>query len=200
MAKLIGVKTLSDREIEYGGERYVMTDVPAQLGDILRLDKDFYTDIEPGSFYQVVNNLGNCVAFYDDDSDVRGLGGGHFPVDYEDFTLFRRVESTQQSPTEIRALIEQKRAEIAELESLITVGVGDYVRVVGETYNGELSEGTIGRVDRTDHSAVPYHVVAVFGDCEDWADTDAVEKLTPADAKAALIAQVEEAFKSEVSA
>lgn len=198
MAKLNGVKTLSDREIEYGGWRYVMTEGLAQVGDIVRSDKDFYADVGLGSFYHVVN-CGDFVGFYDDDSDERGIGDGRFEVDYDDFTLFRRAESapqTPQSPAEIRELIEQKRAEIAELESLITVGVGDYVRVVGETYNGELNAGTIGRVDGTDCSTVPYHVVAVFGGCEDWADADAIEKITPAAAKAALIAQVEEAFKS----
>lgn len=203
MAKLSGVKTLNDREIEYGGERYVLTEGPAQFGDIITPRIEFYTDVETGAYYCLGVKRDQELGFVDDSDDLRGFGPTHkipYAVSTHHFNIFRRVESTPQSPDEIRALIAQKRAEIAELESLITVGVGDYVRVVGETYNGELSEGTIGRVDRTDHSAVPYHVVAVFGDCEDWADMDAVEKLTPADAKAALIAQVEEAFKSEVSA
>ncbi|WP_178023043.1 hypothetical protein [uncultured Paenibacillus sp.] len=192
MAKLTGVKSIGVREIEYGGARYKESGGPPQVGDILRNEGD-YSFLTLGAYY---------LAEKDEDGEVYAWTDTQ-TKDYEvdcNYTIFRRVESTPQSPTEIRAAIEKKRAEIAELESLITVGVGDYVRVVGETYNGELSEGTIGRVDRTDHSAVPYHVVAVFGDCEDWADTDAVEKLTPADAKAALIAHIEEAFKSEVSA
>ncbi|MNW51138.1 hypothetical protein D3C74_286150 [compost metagenome] len=198
MAKLSGVKTLNDREIEYGGERYVMTEGPAQLGDVARRNEDFYADVELGSFYRVVNDLGDCVAFYDDESDVRGLGGGRFPVDYEDFTLFHRVKSTPQSPDEIRALIEEKRAEIAELEAQISINVDDYVRVIDPYLVGDFS-GDIAKVTHVDEDGCDnytYKIRDVIGNNADWVAVDAIEKITPAAAKAALIAQIEEAFKS----
>lgn len=202
MAKLTGVKTLSDREIEYGGVRYVETEGPALLDDIVRCNKDLYLDVELGSFYHAINCLGDYVGFYDDNSDVRGIGDGGFAVDYEDFTLFRRVESvpqSYQSLDEIQAAIEEKRAEIAELEAQLEIRVDDYVRVIGHTNNDDFSAGDIAQVsfiDDSDRDGYPYKLRALFGNLYDWASASDVEKVTPAEAKAALIAQIDEAFKS----
>ncbi|RCX22921.1 hypothetical protein DFP94_101510 [Fontibacillus phaseoli] len=197
MAKLDGVKTLSDREIEYGGVRYVQTEGPARLDDILRCDDSAVGDAEEGAFYLANISRYGIVGFVDDVNDERGLGLGTcflFVANPSKFSVFCRVESAPHSPAEIRALIEQKREELAELEALFVIGVDDYVRVVSRTYNEELSAGDIAQVTVVDDSYVPYRLRAVFGNKDDWARASDVVKITPAEAKAALIAQVEDAF------
>lgn len=201
MAKLNGVKTLNDHEIEHGGERYVKTEGPAQLGDIVRSETGLRSGAEKGEHYFVDTSRGGYVGFEDDDGDMRGVDDFEedafsYGIGSSEITIFRRVSNAQpQSPAEIRATIDKKRAEIAELEALLTVNVGDYVRVEASTFNGEIDAGTIARVDKNDDSAVPYYLVSIVGGIGDWAHADDVTKITPAAAKAALLAQIEEAFK-----
>lgn len=206
MAKLDGVKTISDREIEYGGVRYVMTEGPAQLSDIVRSETFDRSGVEYGDYFLVDVSRWRFVGFVDDDGDTRGIdedGTGLFDyeIDGSEITPFRRVESapqSPQSPAEIRALIEQKRAEIAELEAQLEIREDDYVRVVGRSYSEEFTEGDIAQVTLLDESddIHPYKIRAVIGGMVDWARESAVVKITPAEAKAALIAQIEEAFLS----
>lgn len=200
MAKLTGVKTLNDREIEYGGERYVKTEGPVQLGDIVRCDIQL-TDVTVGAYYPVEVERDGVVGFSDDVGELEGLNGY---LDYDisiwasKFTVFRREENAPQSPVEIRALIEQKRAELADLEALIAPSVGDFVRVVDGYDADEFEPGEIAKVSRVDKSddSLPYEIGGIFADKSEWVSADAVEKITPAEAKAALIAQVEALFQS----
>lgn len=199
MAKLTGVKALSDREIEYGGERYVKTEGPAQFGDIITPRIEFYSDVKTGAYYCLEVKRDQELWFVDDSDDLRGFGPTHkipYAVSTHHFNIFRRVENAPQSPVEIRALIEQKRAELADLEALIAPSVGDYVRVIGgydEFKHGEIAK--VSRVDKSDDS-LPYEIDGIFSDKSEWVSADAVEKITPAEAKAALIAQVEALFQS----
>lgn len=202
MAKLSGVKKLNAaREIECGSERYMETEGQAQIGDILRMNDDA-TDLTRGAYYKITVMREKVPGFADDVGDVRGVAaeGDHSPYDYRAlpswFTVYRHVPAPPQSPAEIRAAIEKKRTEIAELEAMLTVNVGDYVRVEKATINLKLDAGTIARVDKNDDSTVPYYLVSIVGGIGDWAHADAVTKITPAAAKAALIAQIEEAFES----
>lgn len=199
MAKLTGVKALSDCEIEYGGERYVLTEGPAQLGDIVRCGIELL-GISKGVYYLIEVARDGVVGFSNDVGDFEGLNGrlDHDVSNWVPwFAVFRRAENAPQSPAEIRALIEQKRAELADLEALIAPSVGDFVRVTKSSYNDMIAAGEIARVDKKYRSRIPYHIKSVIGDVEDWIVADAVEKITPAEAKAALIAQIEEMFQSE---
>lgn len=201
MAKLTGVKTVSDREIECGGVRYEVAEGAAQSGDIVRSDTNDYVDVRKNGFYAVITQDG-VQGFVDDAEDYRGIDDGFIEVDSGDLTVFRRVESvpqTSQSPAEIRALIEQKRTEIAELEAQIAINVDDYVRVVGRTYDDELQVGDVAQVFRTDpeDDDLPYYLRSIIGNTHAWARADSIVKITPAEAKASLIAQIEELFAEE---
>jgi hypothetical protein len=197
MAKLTGVKSLGVREIEYEGARYKESGGLPQVGDILRNEGD-YSFLTLGAYY---------LAEKDEDGDVY-VWTDTQTKDYEvdcNYTIFRRVESAQQtpqsytSPVEIRAAIEQKRAELADLEALIAPSVGDFVRVVDGHDADEFEPGEIAKVSRVDKSddSLPYEIDGIFTDKSEWVSADAVEKITPAEAKAALIAQIEEMFQSE---
>lgn len=188
MAKLTGVKSIGVREIEYGGARYTESGGPPQVGDILRNEGD-YSFLTLGAYY---------LAEKDEDGEVYAWTDTQ-TKDYEvdcNYTIFRRAESTPQSPTEIRAAIEKKRAEIAELEAkLLRPSVGDYAR----TTDGDIVVIVVAESSDYDGD-VPFLVRSALDTDGDAYWTGDCEKLTPAAAKAALIAQVEEAFKSEVSA
>lgn len=209
MAKLIGVKTLSDREIEFEGVRYVVTEGPAQLRDIAQ-STEGYTDICQGGYYLVSSEGHGVTALTDDGEDAREIiyRRGDSPrilaygVYAESFKFFRRADASQ-TPEAIRALIDAKKAEIAELEAqlaeAVRINIGEYVRVTGRGMDEEFAIGDIAEVssfdeDDDDH---PYMITDVLHAWRnEWVSADSIVKITPAEAKAALIAQVEEAFTS----
>ncbi|MDH5159863.1 hypothetical protein [Heyndrickxia oleronia] len=70
MAKLTGVKTVDMvngeiTKVEYNGEHYVKVDGPAQVGDIVAIEKPWYDEIYRGDFFSVervtVRNWGKFV-------------------------------------------------------------------------------------------------------------------------------------------
>lgn len=195
MAKLSGVKTdrMSDGVIYYDGTEYRKSCEKPRAGDILRCE-DEYGFLTKNAYY---------LAEEDGDGSVYA-SDNHNDEDYEvgvDYTVFRRVESVPQAPqtlAEIRALIEQKRAEIAELEAQIAINVDDYVRVTGRTYDGVFNVGDVAQVTHYDGEDYdhPYLLRTIIRESSDWADADSIVKITPAEAKAALIAHVEELFLS----
>ncbi|WP_068616536.1 hypothetical protein [Paenibacillus tuaregi] len=104
-------------------------------------------------------------------------------------------------------IIAQKRTELAALTAEITaletqlaeeqaLKVGDWARVVSRTYNEEFHHGDIVRVITVDSSDIPYQVESAGG-MTDWACSTSLEKITPADARAALIASIDELFGGE---
>ncbi|WP_433943638.1 hypothetical protein [Paenibacillus sp. SN-8-1] len=209
MAQLSGVKTVSDSVIEYEGKRYEKTEGPVQFCDLLRCDDDTVGDVEEGAFYLVSMVKYGVVGFVDDDSDERGLGedtGYDYDASPTKFTVFRRVESAQhtfQSLGELCFLIERKRSELAELEARLAeesaLKVGDWARVIRPTHNEDIRFGAIVRVIKTDDSSIPYYVEAPGG-VRDWARSIALEKLTPAEARTALLAEIDELFTEEAVA
>ncbi|MFD1270646.1 hypothetical protein ACFQ3Y_24865 [Paenibacillus motobuensis] len=205
MAKLVGVlKTdqTGDDVIYYDGVEYVKTEGPVQFGDILRcIDTDFLADISLGGYYLVNIQDGGVIGFLDDVGDSEGVNGGlDYDISYAEhkFTVFRRVE-TPQTPAEIRTAIETKRGEIAELEAkladLSAIKLGDWVRVVADSHNGYFHDGDILRVIAVDDTVIPYQVKDCLRGARDWTCKASVVKITADEAKAALIAKVEEAFK-----
>lgn len=194
MAKLEGVlmtDQTGDVAIYYEGAEYRKTDGPAYYDDILRSDTNAYGFIPFGTFYKVVEDdrLELCI--------VDETGERLYDVDDEsDYTILRRV--SPQTPAEIRALIDAKEAEIAELETQLAeaerINVSDYVRLTGRSSNEDFDVGDIAQVISDDRSLLPFKLWSIVGNNYDWVCADRVVKITPAEAKAALISQVEEAF------
>lgn len=191
MAQLSGVKTVSDSVIEYQGKRYVKTEGPAQFGDLVRND-EYYIYLPDGAFYLVHK-----------DGEIRDEDGDALSFNEDEQVLFRkeipRVSTTDliaQKRTELDALneeITQLEAQLAEEQAL---KVRDWARVIDRTYNGDFDFGTIVRVDCVDGSDIPYRVEALGGK-GDWARRESLEKITPAEARASLIAEIDELFSGE---
>ncbi|MCD9024346.1 hypothetical protein [Cohnella silvisoli] len=188
MAQLNEVKTVGIDVIEYEGGRYVVTEDDAAVGDIVRHDVSGYDFLPKGSFYIVVDRSGD-IQVVDEDGD-------HMNVDL-DFTVFRREVVTLSTAQ----LIEAKRAELAELEAKLaeetTLKVGDYARVIeANPDDDEISVGDIVVIDELDtvHTdGLPYRARRV-GSYECWAWVPSATKLSPAEARTALIAQVDALF------
>lgn len=186
MPQLIGVKTVSDTVLEYDGYRYEKTTGEMQEGDILRHDVHGYGFLPRGAFYLAFFERG-YVRVSDED-------GAHLNIQGDaDFSVFRRVAASTIATTltEKRAELERLQAEIAELEAQEAeerrINKGDWVRTDAED---------IGRVIEIDPSSIPVYVNSVLGD-SGWYHEDEVEKITPAEARAALISQIDAMFDGE---
>lgn len=198
MAQLNGIKIVSNGVIEYEGVRYEKTEGPAGVGDIAQHTVDSYSYLPQYAFYGVVEAQGE-VSVIDEDGDV-------IDIEYDaDFTVFRRAEeqpSTADLLAAKRADLDKLRAEITELEARLveesTPKVGDYARLTKRSFNHGLDCGEIVRVIKIDGSHIPFKVRSIVSRTEDWAEK--CEKLTPAEARAALIAQVEALFSGSEAA
>lgn len=185
MAQLSGVKTVSETVIEYGGKRYERTEGPAQVGDILRMNIEEVRHFPQGSYYCVVTNGAAYGPHIVDEDGDRYRAALH----HEDFTRFRPIPTTAQ-------LIEAKRAELAALEAQFAEEqpkVGDYVRCL---CSGEILLIT---AESKRDKFVPYWGIPAInrevGENGGWLAVDEVQRLTPVEARAALIAQVEALFE-----
>lgn len=181
MPQLNGVRTVSDSVIEYDGYRYEKTEGLARVGDILLSDVH-YSFLPRGSFYLVDSNY----QISDEDGDKHS-------ADDSNFSVFRRTGPASIATTlaEKRAELERLQAEIAEMEAQEAeerrINKGDWVRTDAED---------IGRVIEIDPSSIPVYVNSVLGD-SGWYHEDEVEKITPAEARAALISQIDAMFDGE---
>ncbi|CAM2953242.1 hypothetical protein PASE110613_09260 [Paenibacillus sediminis] len=96
-----------------------------------------------------------------------------------------------------RAQLAQLTAEIAQIEAELTIKPGDWVRVIYRSHHDAFSDGDIVRVVLTDTTNIPYNVVSFDGKMSDWTTADSVVKITPTEAKAALLAEIEALFNPQ---
>jgi hypothetical protein len=201
MAKLDGVLNVSDDVIEYEGSRYREVTSAIQVGDIARQEDVSAPRYKAHGEFFLITHLdsdGDGV-FYDNDGDSDYID----ETLHREWTLFRRevvALSTAQ-------LVERKRAELAELEALLveesTLRVGDYARVtVAGNSDVVVSIGDIVRIDQIDlrDNERPYKAYRMLGGRPGWDLIRAAERLTPAEARAALIAQIDELFAQREAA
>jgi hypothetical protein len=190
MAQLVGVKTVSEGAIEYDGNRYVEAKVAADIGDIVRQDDRQAGPHHPFGAYFVITEIDS-----DEDRVYSDNDGDNAYVDL-DFTVFRRAGIALTTAQ----LIEQKRVELAELEAKLadetTLKVGDYARVTVSGECDSFPEGYIVFVAEIREGApYPVKVASPFdADLADGVRADQLAKLTPAEARAALIAQIDALF------
>lgn len=192
MPQLNGVVTANSDVIVYGGVSYRKTYCYAKEGDIVRNDVHGFTFLPKGAHYAVYR-LEDKIRVNDEDGANLNIEGD------EDFTVFR-LEAAALTTVQ---LIEQKRTELAELEARLaeesTLKVGDYAKVTGEALGGDLSEGDIVKIVDIDDSGddYPYNARKLLGGSDEWDWVRQLERLTPAEARAALIAQVDALFGEE---
>lgn len=197
MAKLHGVKVVGEGFIEYEGVYYETQheDTAAQVGDIAQsLEDNRWVPL--GTFYNVTTDS-------DGDLCVCDLDGDFIYVEPDEFTLYRRVVSTEAILETKRSQLALLTAEIAELEAQLAeesrLKVGDYARVTNTMSVDDFGEGDIVEITRVDDSRDIY---ALRGEClltdnYEWFAPAALTKITPAEARASLIAKIDAHFNPE---
>lgn len=194
MAQLTGVKNVGEGLIKYNGAIYAKTTEEEREGDIARCNLG-YRHLPFGSFYEVIRDS-------DDSIGIRDLDDDFAYVSNNSFTIFRRQESAADLLATKRSQLAVLTAEIAELETQLAeesrLKVGDYARVVEDE---ELFVvGDIVRVERLGDDADSYSIGAesLFSpESYEWFKRSQLEKITPAEARASLIAKIDAHFNPE---
>lgn len=189
MARLIGVKDIGEGFIEYNGEYYEAQheSVAATAGDIVRHDHGY--SYLPVGTYDVL----------DHDLEYADVDGDYWKYDSDDDTLFRKVPSLSESLATKRTQLATLTAEIAQLETQLAeesrLKVGDYARVIEDEESFVV--GDIVRVERLDDDADSYSIGAetLFSpESYEWFKRSQLEKITPTEARASLIAKIDAHF------
>lgn len=185
MAELNGVQKVNDNEIIYGCTRYVKTEDTAQVGDIVVKHCDYY-EVVPDTTGYTVSDAVDGVSIIGDDDEM---------FVYHRYPVFRKTTATTAE------LIEKKRAELAQLEAQLADELfdqrpktGDFaITLEDETEFGAGSVVKIIEAEPVDYEGdLPFLVRAVLGKKYTWIGD--CKKITPTEAKAALLSQVEALF------
>jgi hypothetical protein len=201
MPQLKNAVKVGNEAIVYEGAAYVKTGADAEPGDIVRIECYDLEHYPLGAFYFVWGYDGHTCITDEDEDDYSRVSGD------PDFTVFRRVAEPGANPLITVQLIEQKRAELAEFERALAEElankrptVGSYALVTDDG-SGNFGKGTVVRVIHEDGSSTPFKPVpALLSDDTDahaWYKSSEIERLKPAEAKAALLAQVESLFSGD---
>lgn len=214
MAQLSGIRTITHTLLTYEGNQYEVAKGPVQFGDIVLAHSDRYSDIEKGAYYLINLKHGAYVGIKDDASDLLGIDDKsydefEYSSNSSDFTVYRIVAPTLSTAE----LIGQKRtdlacinAELAELEAKYAEElyakrpkVGDYARLISG--GSDIPDGAIvivTQAEEDDYAGdLPLEVASVLLPESDAEWVTKCERLTPAEAKSALLAQVEALFNVE---
>ncbi|UNL92790.1 hypothetical protein CPY53_04110 [Paenibacillus polymyxa] len=193
MAELSGVVRVGSAGtvICYEGKDYVKVDEWARRGDIVLVRGNISDYLRADEFYGVNADEDGDEYVLDADEDVFYFSERN----YDGLTVFRGGVSTETLLAAQREELAKIIATIAELEAKLadekTLKVGDYAR--------RLITGQVVRVVVDDRSELPYKTVPALDSDESgfygWNTRSQLVKLTPAEAKAAILAQVEAQFK-----
>ncbi|MCY1105823.1 hypothetical protein [Shouchella clausii] len=186
MAKLDGVKVIDMTagevtKVAYEGEEYERAEHPIKKDDLILNVDDHEIDLTLGAFYKVisVDNF-NDVQFLDDEDDGRDRH-----EDDIDFVPFRKVAA--QDPT-IEARVGKLESDVAALKgeqetTMFKAGdkallkVGDYAKVVGETYHGDFRKGTVVKIAKDVDEDGDYKIELLDESDYDYAQASSLEKV-----------------------
>ncbi|MDQ0168738.1 hypothetical protein [Paenibacillus tundrae] len=190
MAQLTGVKERGEGFIEFNGEYYEAQheSVQAAAGDIVRHDTGY--SFLPAGTYDI---LDHDLEFADEDGD-------YWSYDSDNDTLFRKVPPLSESLATKRDQLATLTAEIAQLEAQLAeesrLKVGDYARVTDISSVDNFNEGDIVIITRIDDQRHTYVLrgESVTSEGYEWFSPAALTKITPAEARASLIAKIDAHF------
>lgn len=188
MAQLNGVKDRGEGFIEYNGEYYEAQheSVAAVVGDIVRHDRGY--SYLPVGTYDIL----------DEDLEYEDSDGVYWRYDSDDDTLFRKVPPLSELIATKRTQLATLTAEIAQLEAQLAeesrLKVGDYARVTGITSVDNFTLDDIVLITRYEDATYPLRGVSPISDVVEWFSPASLTKITPAEARASLIAKIDAHF------
>lgn len=195
MAELSGVTRVGSAGtvICYEGKDYVKVDERARKGDIVLVIGDISNYLRVHEFYGVNADEDGDEYVRDTDDDIFYFSERN----YAGLVVFWGGVSTETLLAAKREELANITATIAELEAKLadekTLKVGDYAR--------RLATGHVVKVVFDDQSSLPFKTIPALDSDEDesdfywWCTKSQLVKLTPAEAKAAILAQLEAQFK-----
>ncbi|MGF2820214.1 hypothetical protein ACQUF8_14670 [Bacillus subtilis] len=176
MAKLEGVKTLDMvngeiTKVAYGGAAYERVEGASEVGDIVLITTNGWTDAREGEFYKAVGVDSDGDAKIKDD---RGEIDSHFRRNYD---IFRKVAainpSVEERVAKAEGEIESLKSDVAALKGDAEpkperLKVGDYAKVVNadqHTMDG-FSVGDIVEIAESEYGEhdVDFYVMSLAGD------------------------------------
>ncbi|NRF01210.1 hypothetical protein HRF55_10440 [Bacillus subtilis] len=184
MAKLDGVKTLDMvngeiTKVAYGGTEYERVEGAAEVGDIVLITTNGWTDAREGEFYKAVGVDSDGDAKIKDD---RGTIDSHFRRNYD---IFRKVAainpSVEERVAKAEGEIESLKSDVAALKGDAEpkpdrLKVGDYAKVVGQAIITET--GDIVKIIQDTGGQVPFMVETMDGKETEWRTEESLVRAT----------------------
>ncbi|MDR9792724.1 hypothetical protein Q8A72_07005 [Aeribacillus pallidus] len=180
MAKLKNVKVLEMSygeitHIQYNDKVYERVSEKASVGDLVRVKDDesaqWICGVESGAFYELHENEYGNLVFKDDDDDEREYNSW-----YNELELFRAIETADKDIEKRVAELERRLSAIERQSDRLKVG--DYARVVGDTYYGDITENSIVKI-ASDLDEDGLHKIELPGGSDyDYARPSSLEKYT----------------------
>ena len=194
MAKLDGVKYVDIGVIEYEGDTYRKTDESPMPGDIACDDREY--------FLIIPDTTGTRRSDAYDEVSIERTG-------YEAFVtkrmgVYRKSARTIDVLAARRTQLAALTAEITQLEAQLVeeshLKIGDYARVTDTSLVDDFNFGDIVLISRINHSSstrYPLRGNCVVSESSEWFSRSSLTKITPAEARASLIAKIDAHFNPE---
>ncbi|MEK4178524.1 hypothetical protein NSQ61_02860 [Aeribacillus sp. FSL K6-1121] len=181
MAKLENVKVLEMSygeitHVQYNGKIYERVSEKASAGDLVLVENEGVAEaiegVESGAFYELYeeDEYGDLV-FADDDDDERTYSSWS-----DELVLFRAIETADKDIEKRVAELERRLSAIERQSERLKVG--DYARVVGDTYYGDITENQIVEITCDLNEDGLHRIELLDGSDYDYARPSALEKIT----------------------
>ncbi|MEI2280715.1 hypothetical protein [Paenibacillus polysaccharolyticus] len=152
-------------------------------------------DVTAGKRYEIITETDEAYKIKDDVNDTHALYKTHEGRLFEVF-----VETTAEILTTKRTQLASLTAEIAQLEAQLAeesrLKVGDYARVTDSSSVDEFALDDVVLISNVDHTAYPLRGECPVSGLHEWFNPASLTKITPAEARASLIAKVDAHFNA----
>ena len=180
MAKLENVKVLEMSygeitHVQYNGKIYERVNTKANAGDLVLVEDEGVAEIirrvEPGAFYELYEDEYDDLFFKDDIYNERDYSSWS-----DELVLFRAIETVEKDIEKRVAELERRLSAIERQSERLKVG--DYARVVGDTYYGDITENSIVKIVSDLDEDGDYKIELLDGSDYDYARPSSLEKYT----------------------
>ncbi|PJI12376.1 hypothetical protein CTV96_09520 [Bacillus altitudinis] len=188
-------------DIERDGDAYFYDDV-GELNALSRVNyvpfRKKHTRLKVGDYAKVINNVmeyreGDIVQIAESDSSF------DFKVDFINVTGSSKITGQVYGYIDAKDLTRATDAEVAEAKAKLApkFSVGDYAKVVGDTYHSDIDGGAIVKITDLADSAGDLRFELVGGDDDDYdfAKPSSLEKVSAEEVKWAKIGRKVDEYK-----
>ena len=180
MAKLENVKVLEMSygeitHVQYNGKIYERVSEKASAGDLVLVENEGVAEaiegVEAGAFYELYEDEYDDLFFKDDIYNERDYSSWS-----DKLVLFRAIETADKDIEKRVAELERRLSAIERQSERLKVG--DYARVVGDTYYNDITENQIVEIaSYLDEDGI-YKIELLDGSDYDYARPSSLEKYT----------------------